>query len=193
MKTALLRNGRNLTTASRWPTAKFSRSARPKKSRNVTPFRPVEILIGKAGPGFIIGFAEATVIILIVTLWFQVPLRGSVATLYVGIFFFLLSTVGMGLMISSLSVTQQQGLLGAFLFIVPSIILSGFATPIANMPHLVQRLTLINPMRYFLVILRSVFLQGTPFHLLISQFWPMAIIGLINLAVAGWMFRARMY
>ncbi len=159
----------------------------------VTPFRPVEILIGKALPGFIIGFAEATVIILIVTLWFQVPLRGSVVTLYVGIFFFLLSTVGMGLMISSLSVTQQQGLLGAFLFIVPSIILSGFATPIANMPVLVQRLTLINPMRYFLVILRSIFLQGAPFHLLISQFWPMAVIGLVNLAVAGRMFRARMY
>jgi drug efflux transport system permease protein len=159
----------------------------------VTPFRPVEILIGKALPGFIIGFAEATVIILLARLWFQVPLRGSVATLYVGMFFFLLSTVGVGLMISSLSVTQQQGLLGAFLFLVPSIILSGFATPIANMPYWVQQLTLINPMRYFLVILRSVFLQGTPFHLLISQFWPMAIIGLINLSVAGWMFRARMY
>lgn len=159
----------------------------------VTPFRPVEILIGKALPGFIIGFAEATVIILLATLWFQVPLRGSVATLYVGMFFFLLSTVGVGLMISSLSVTQQQGLLGAFLFIVPSIILSGFATPIANMPYWLQQLTLINPMRYFLVILRSIFLQGTSFHLLISQFWPMAIIGLVNLAVAGWMFRARMY
>jgi ABC-2 type transport system permease protein len=159
----------------------------------VTPFRPVEILIGKALPGFIIGFAEATVIILLARLWFQVPLRGSVATLYVGMFFFLLSTVGVGLMISSLSVTQQQGLLGAFLFLVPSIILSGFATPIANMPYWVQQLTLVNPMRYFLVILRSVFLQGTPFHLLISQFWPMATIGLINLSVAGWMFRARMY
>ena len=159
----------------------------------VTPFRPVEILIGKAMPGFIIGFAEATVIILLTTLWFEVPLRGNVATLYVGMFFFLLSTVGMGLLISSLSVTQQQGLLGAFLFIVPSILLSGFATPIANMPSWMQQLTLLNPMRYFLVILRSVFLQGTPFHLLISQFWPMALIGLINLAVAGWMFRARMY
>ena len=159
----------------------------------VTPFRPLEILVGKALPGFIIGFFEATVIIVIVTLWFHVPLRGSLLTLYVGLFFFLLSTVGLGLMISSLSVTQQQGLLGAFLFIVPSIILSGFATPIANMPHLVQQLTLLNPMRYFLIILRGVFLQGTPFHLLISQFWPMAIIGLANLAVAGWMFRTRMY
>jgi ABC-2 type transport system permease protein len=159
----------------------------------VTPFRPLEILIGKALPGFIIGFGEATVIILMATLWFQVPLRGSILTLYVGLFFFLLSTVGMGLMISSLSLTQQQGLLGAFLFIVPSVILSGFATPIANMPHWVQQFTLINPMRYFLIVLRGVFLEGTPFPLLVSQFWPMAIIGLANLALAGWLFRSRMY
>jgi ABC-2 type transport system permease protein len=159
----------------------------------VTPFRPVEILIGKALPGFLIGFAEATLIILVATLWFLVPLRGSLCTLYVGLFFFLLSTVGMGLMISSLSVTQQQGLLGAFLFLVPSIILSGFATPIANMPHWVQQLTLINPMRYFLVVVRGVFLQGTPFHLLISQFWPMALIGIANLALAGFLFRHRAY
>jgi ABC-2 type transport system permease protein len=159
----------------------------------VTPFRPVEILLGKALPGFIIGFFEATVIILVAVFWFQVPLRGSVLTLYAGVFFFLLSTVGMGLMISSLSVTQQQGLLGAFLFIVPSIILSGFATPIANMPHWVQQCTLINPLRYFLIILRGVFLEGTPVHLLISQFWPMAIIGLLNLTLAGFLFRHRLY
>ena len=159
----------------------------------VTPFRPVEILIGKALPGFIIGFAEATAIILIATLWFQVPLRGNLVTLYVGLFFFLLSTVGLGLMISSLSVTQQQGLLGAFLFIVPSIILSGFATPIANMPHWVQQFTLINPMRYFLVILRGVYLQGTPFYLLVNQLWPMALIGLVNLTAAGFLFRRRLY
>jgi drug efflux transport system permease protein len=159
----------------------------------VTPFRPVEILIGKALPGFIIGFFEATLIIVISVLWFRIPLRGSLLTLYVGLFFFLLSTVGLGLMISSLSVTQQQGLLGAFLFIVPSIILSGFATPIANMPHWVQQLTLINPMRYFLVILRGVYLQGTPVWLLINQFWPMALIGLVNLTAAEFLFRRRLY
>ncbi len=159
----------------------------------VTPFRPVEILIGKALPGFIIGFFEATLIIFIATFWFQVPLRGSLVTLYIGLFCFVLSTVGMGLMISSLAVTQQQGLLGAFLFLVPSIILSGFATPIANMPHWVQQITYINPMRYFLVILRGIFLQGTPFHLLVDQFWPMALIGVINLALAGYLFRHRLY
>ena len=159
----------------------------------VTPFRPGEILLGKALPGFIIGFFEATLIILLATLWFQIPLRGSLLTLYVGLFCFLISTVGMGLMISSLAVTQQQGLLGAFLFLVPSILLSGFATPIANMPAWVQQVTYLNPMRYFLVILRGVFLQGTPFHLLLDQFWPMAALGLLNLLLAGYLFRHRLY
>ena len=107
----------------------------------VTPFRPWEILIGKAIPGFIIGSLEATLIIVAAVFWFRVPLLGSLGTLYTGIGLFLMSAIGVGLMISSLSVTQQQGLLGAFVFLVPAIILSGFATPIANMPPIVQKLT----------------------------------------------------
>jgi ABC-2 type transport system permease protein len=159
----------------------------------VTPFRPVEILIGKALPGFIIGTFEATVIVLTAIFWFKVPLLGSVITLYAGIALFLLSAIGFGLMISSLAVTQQQGLLGAFLFLVPAIILSGFTTPIANMPQVIQDITLLNPMRYFMVVLRGIFLEGAPFHILISQLWPMAAIGVVNLALAGWLFRHRMY
>ncbi len=159
----------------------------------VTPLRPVEILIGKALPGFIIGFLEATVIILAATLWFDIPLRGSLAVLYVGLALFLLSAVGVGLMVSSLAVTQQQGLLGAFLFMVPAIILSGFATPIANMPPAVQMVTLLDPLRYFLVILRKVFLEGVSFDVLLPQMWPMAVIGVAALACAGWLFRHRMY
>jgi len=159
----------------------------------VTPMRPVEILIGKALPGFIIGLVEASFIIVVAVFWFDIPLLGSLFTLYTGILLFLLSAVGVGLMISALSVTQQQGMLGAFLFLVPAVILSGFATPIANMPAVVQDLTLINPMRYFMIILRGVFLEGTPFALLVDQFWPMALIGLVTLALAGWLFRHRMY
>src|SRR6056297_2876820 len=83
----------------------------------VTPLRPVEILLGKALPGFIIGFLEATLIIAVAVAWFQVPLRGSLPALYLGLFLFLLSSIGVGLMISSMAVTQQQGLLGAFLFL----------------------------------------------------------------------------
>ncbi len=159
----------------------------------VTPLRPTEILIGKALPGVIIGLFEATLIITVAVFWFDVPLRGHLLTLYTGVLLFLLSAIGAGLMISSLAVTQQQGLLGAFLFLVPAIILSGFATPIANMPAVVQKITLIDPLRYFMVILRGVFLEGTPFHLLIDQFWPMAAIGICTLAIAGWLFRHRMY
>jgi ABC-2 type transport system permease protein len=158
----------------------------------VTPLRPVEILLGKGLPGFIIGLVEATVIILVVVFWFEIPLRGSLGALYTGIMLFLLSAIGVGLMISSFAVTQQQGLLGGFLFLVPAVILSGFATPIANMPHMVQAITLFNPLRYFMVVLRGVFLEGTPLHLLINQFWPMAVIGLATLSLAGWLFRHRM-
>ena len=158
----------------------------------VTPLRPVEILIGKSIPGILIGLIEGSFIIAMVVFWFEVPLRGSLGALYLGMFLFLLSAVGIGLMISSLAVTQQQGILGAFLFLVPAVILSGFATPISNMPEAVQYLTLINPMRYFMVILRGVFLEGDSYALLFDQYWPMAIIALVTLSLAGWLFRRRM-
>ncbi len=159
----------------------------------VTPLRPAEILVGKALPGFVIGVGEATFIMTMAILWFHIPFRGSFGTLYAGIVLFVLAVIGVGLMISSLAVTMQQGLLGAFLFLVPAVILSGFTTPIANMPVLVQDLTYLNPMRYFMVILRGEFLEGTSFHLLTGQFWPLAVIGLVNLTLAGWLFRHRMY
>jgi len=159
----------------------------------VTPLRPLEMIIGKSLPGFLIGTSEATIIILAAVFWFHVPFLGGVVTLYTGVFLFILSAIGIGLMISSIAVTQQQGLLGAFLFLVPAVILSGFTTPIANMPPLIQELTLLNPMRYFMVILRGVFLEGMSFNSLIDQFWPMAVIGTAALTAAGWLFRHRLY
>jgi len=157
----------------------------------VTPLAPIEIILGKIIPGFVIGFAESTAIVLVATLLFHVPLRGTLLALYLGIFLFTLSGLGVGLMISSLVSTQQQGLLGAFLFLVPSIILSGFATPIANMPQLIQDLTLLNPLRYFLVILREVFLQGAGVFLLLPEYGALAGIGLLSLILAGHFFRKR--
>ncbi|MGR9044096.1 MAG: ABC transporter permease [Gammaproteobacteria bacterium] len=159
----------------------------------VTPFTPPEILIGKAIPGLIIGLIEASFIIGMTVFWFKVPLLGSIAALYAGIVLFVFAVIGIGLMISSLSVTQQQGLLGGFLFIVPAVILSGYATPIANMPSWGQTLTLVNPLRYFLVIVRAVFLEGATLKMLFDQYWPMTVIGLLCLASAGWLFRSRMY
>lgn len=159
----------------------------------VTPLRPGEILIGKMLPGFVIGIVQATLILLVATLWFKVPFLGSLPAFYCGLALFLLSGVGAGLLISALSATQQQGLLGAFLFMVPAVILSGFATPIANMPRAVQIITYIDPLRYFLIILRKVFLEGASFGLLLDQFWPLALIGSATLLLAGWLFRHRMY
>lgn len=158
----------------------------------VTPMRPIDILLGKGLPGLLIGLLEASVIIAAAVWWFDVPLRGGLLPLYLGLVLFVIAVTGIGLAISSLAVTQQQALLGAFLFMVPSIILSGFATPIANMPVWVQDLTLLNPMRYFLVIVRGVFLEGASLSSLAPQFWPMAIIGVVTLAAAGWLFRKRM-
>jgi ABC-2 type transport system permease protein len=88
---------------------------------------------------------------------------------------------------------MQQGLLGSFLFLTPSILLSGFTTPIANMPQIIQALTRLNPMRYFLVIIRATFLQGASFSSLIHQFWPMLLIGLVCLTLAASLFRHRLY
>ena len=158
----------------------------------VTPFRPFEILIGKSVPAMIIGLAEGTLIIIVGVFWFGVPLRGDLLLLYAGLFLYLLAVIGVGLMISSISRTQQQAILGAFLFVVPSVILSGFATPIANMPPAIQDFTLINPMRYFLIIVRGIFLEGLPAHLVYTQLWPMAVIGAVTLIGASWMFRHRL-
>ena len=159
----------------------------------VTPLRPAEILVGKTVPGFVIGLLQATVILLVATQWFHVPFAGNLAAFYCGLVLFLASGIGAGLLISALSATQQQGLLGAFLVMVPAIILSGFATPIANMPRAVQLVTLIDPLRYFLIVLRKSFLEGAGFALLWDQFWPMALIGATTLVLAGWLFRHRMY
>ena len=158
----------------------------------VTPMRPVEILIGKSFPGMLIGSLEGSFILFMAVFWFDIPLRGSLGALYVGMFLFILSAVGIGLMISSLAVTQQQGMLGAFLSLVPAVILSGFATPIANMPEVIQWLTYINPLRYFLIIIRGVFLEGDSYAILLHYYWPMAIIALVTLSSAGWLFRHRM-
>lgn len=157
----------------------------------VTPLRPVEILLGKAIPAVLLGILEASAIILITVGWFHIPLTGSLAALYLGLFLFVLSCIGIGLMISSLAATQQQGLLGAFVFMVPAITLSGFATPIENMPEPIQWFTCLIPLRYFLIICRRVFLEGATADLLIPQYWPMALIGIACLFAAAFLFRRR--
>jgi ABC-2 type transport system permease protein len=159
----------------------------------VTPLRPWEILIGKAMPGLIVGVGEASLIILVAVCWFRVPFVGNLATLYPALIVYVLSIIGVGLMISSSSATLQQALLGSFLFIVPAVTLSGFSTPIANMPNFMQALTYLDPMRYFLIIVRRVFLEGAGLEYFWHELWPMTLIAVVALSLATWLFRHRMY
>jgi ABC-2 type transport system permease protein len=155
----------------------------------VSPLRTSEILAGKLLPPLIIGMVQASVFILVAVYFFQVPLRGSLLLLYLGIVFFLASAVGIGLFISSLAQTQQQAFLGTFLFASPAILLSGFATPIENMPAWLQTATLINPLRHVLVILRGVFLRGMPSADVMANIVPLVLIAAVTLTVAAWLFR----
>lgn len=159
----------------------------------VTPLRPWEILIGKAVPGLIVGVGEALLIIAVAVHWFRVPLTGDLLTLLPALVIYVLSIIGVGLMISSFSATLQQALLGAFLFLVPAVTLSGFSTPIANMPDFMQALTYLDPMRFFLTIVRRVFLEGAGLEYFWHELWPMSLIAAATLSLATWLFRHRMY
>lgn len=159
----------------------------------VTPLNPWEILIGKAVPGLIVGVGEALLIIAVAVYWFRVPLVGDLLTLVPALVIYVLSIIGVGLMISSLATTLQQALLGAFLFLVPAVTLSGFSTPIANMPTFMQAVTYIDPMRYFLTIVRRVFLEGGGLEGFWHELWPMSLIAAVTLTLATSMFRHRMY
>lgn len=158
----------------------------------VSPLRTHEILIGKVVPPILIGFFHITFFIFAAVYIFGVPLRGSLLALYVAAFFYLISLIGVGVFVSALAMTQQQAILGAFLFLVPAMLLSGFATPIANMPAWLQLVTYANPLRYFLVIVRGVFLKDIPLSEVVAETWPMAAIACITLPVAAWLFRSRL-
>lgn len=152
----------------------------------VSPLRTHEILIGKLVPPMIIGLFHISIYVLAAIFVFGVPMRGSLLLLYGSAFFFLASVVGIGLFVSALSATQQQAILGAFLFMVPAMLLSGFATPIENMPEWLQPVTLLNPLRYFLVVVKGVFLKDLPFAEVAANSLPLALIAIVTLSAAAW-------
>lgn len=158
----------------------------------VSPLRTHEILIGKLTPPMLIGLAHVTIFILAAHFLFDIPLRGNVGYLYVSAFFYLLSVIGIGLFISSLSMTQQQAILGAFLFMVPAMLLSGFATPIENMPTWLQPVTYLNPLRYFLIVIRGVFLKDMSFVEVVRQTLPLMAIAIVTLGLSARLFRSRL-
>ena len=155
----------------------------------VTPFRPFEIMVGKAVPSVLIGLIQATLILLVAQLWFRIPFVGSYVTLYAGLLLFLMAAVGMGLMLSAVVATMQQAMLYAFVVMMPFALLSGLTTPLSNMPEIFQDFTLLNPLRYAIDIAHRVYLEGAGLHQLIPDLWPMAIIATVTLSSAAWLFR----
>lgn len=158
----------------------------------VSPLAPFEILIGKTVPGIVIGFIEGTVMMLIGIFILQVPFTGSALLFFLSLFVFVTSVSGIGLFISALSLTQQQALLGTFVFLLPSVLLSGFSTPIENMPTWLQPVTYGIPLRYMLIISKGLFLKNMPAKIVLANIWPMIIIGIFNLIGANFLFRRRL-
>jgi ABC-2 type transport system permease protein len=155
----------------------------------VSPLSPLEILAGKTLPAMILGLAESVLIVTVAILAFHVPFAGPALALAVSLVLYLFSVVGFGLFISSLCATQQQAILGTFTFMVPASLLSGFATPIETMPRFLQIVSLANPMRHFLVAVRGIMLKGMPMGMVLNTVWPLAVIAVVTLALAGWLFR----
>jgi ABC-2 type transport system permease protein len=155
----------------------------------VTPIRRVEFILGKTVPFFLIGLFDALLVSAFGTLWFGVPLNGSIGVLVLGTVLFLLSMLGIGLFISTVSKTQQQAMMTSFFFIMPSIIFSGFGTPISSMPEALQWLAYLNPLTYFLDVLRSVYLKGVGLSVLWQDMAAMALLGIIMLTVSVFRFQ----
>lgn len=143
----------------------------------VSPIRPLEFILGKTLPFFLIGLADVALVAFVGTLWFAIPFRGKIWVLLLGTVLFLLCMLGVGLFISTISATQQQAMVSGFFFIMPAITFSGFGFPISSMPNALQWLTFLDPLRYFLVVLRSVYLKGVGVQVLWPQMLAMAIFG----------------
>src|ERR1017187_469661 len=150
----------------------------------VTPIRPFEFILGKTLPFFLIGLFDVSLIATVGTLWFQVPFRGQILVLFAGAVLFLLCMLGVGLLISTVSATQQQAMVTAFFLIMPGVTFSGFGFPIATMPQWLQYVTYLIPLRYFLVVLRGVYLKGVGMDILWPQMAAMAALGFSLLTFA---------
>jgi ABC-2 type transport system permease protein len=151
----------------------------------VTPIRPLELMLGKTLPFAIVGLLDVTVITALALVVFRVPFRGSALLLFFASVVFLLTALGAGLFISTISHTQQQAMMSSFFFSTPAFMLSGFAFPIRNMPVAVQWITYLNPLRYFMEIVRGIFLKGVGIEILWPQMLALAVYGVTVLGLSA--------
>jgi ABC-2 type transport system permease protein len=140
----------------------------------------------------VIGLTQSTILFLITRVWFHIPFAGSLLTLYLGLIMFTITSVGIGLSISAFSTSMQQSLLYSFMTVNLLSMLSGLLTPIKSMPPLLRTVTLFNPLRYAIDLVRRVYLEGAPLSGVVSDIWPLAIMALITLPTAAWLFRHRL-
>jgi ABC-2 type transport system permease protein len=157
----------------------------------VAPFAPGEILIAKSLPGMCFGLMDALIFSAGAVFWFGVPFRGTLLALILSLSCFIITMVGVGLLVSSLSMTMQQALLGSFVFMMPSVVLSGFATPVENMPHWLQLATIFNPVRHIIAALREIFLEGAGVAMILPRLWPLLLMAAFTLPLSAWLFRHR--
>ncbi|MBM3244366.1 MAG: ABC transporter permease [Candidatus Omnitrophica bacterium] len=157
----------------------------------VSPLKPLELIFGKLLPFAVIAVIQASLITTLGVLWFHIPLRGNIILLLIATCTYLFTTLGAGLFISTISATQQEAMMSVFLFYMPTFLLSGFAYPIANMPQVIQWFTFLNPMRYFLVIIRGIFLKGVGIEVLWPQFIPLLSIGFVVIILSALRFKKR--
>ncbi|WP_347986192.1 ABC transporter permease [Methylomonas sp. AM2-LC] len=158
----------------------------------VSPLTPGMIMVGKTVPAMIVAMLQATIILLAGIFIYKIPFVGSFSYLYLSMIFYILALAGFGLLISSICATQQQAFLGVFSFVMPTVLLSGFVSPIENMPVWLQYLDWFNPLRHFIVIVKGVFLKDIDLSILLPNLWPLLIIALITLVPANWMFRRHL-
>jgi ABC-2 type transport system permease protein len=158
----------------------------------VTPLKSYEFIIGKTIPYIIIALGQMVAVTGVAVYWFEIPFNGSFLLLFAATCLFLLSTLGIGLYISTISATKQQAMMTSFFFILPFFMLSGFVFPISNMPEVVQWLTYLNPLRYFLVVLRNIFLKGVGLDVLWPQYLALSVLGIIVFTGAISRFKKRL-
>jgi ABC-2 type transport system permease protein len=158
----------------------------------VTPITSFELILGKLLPFAIVGIIDAVIVVIAALLVFGIPLRGSVLLLFGCTVLYLLSTLGVGLFISTISNTQQQAMMSSFFFFIPAMLLSGFAFPIRNMPETVQYLTYLNPIRYFMQILRNIFLKGVGMESLWPEIVALAVFGSAILGLSVLRFQKKL-
>ncbi len=158
----------------------------------VTPLKPVELILGKTIPFAIIAFFDMILVTAFAVLMFNIPIRGALYLLPLSTAIYLLSVLGIGLFVSTLAKTQQQALMATFLFYMPAVLLSGFMFPIENMPAFFQCLTFANPLRYFLVIIRGLFLKGNGIFILWPQMAGLLVLGATVISFSSLRFRKRL-